>query len=79
VWLDVDKDVAGDRGEGVIHEGCFVKGMKDPVGDSTLFLNIMMPMILIFCGAVTYAMHYKTKVVRRGRVRADGTLHGRWS
>jgi hypothetical protein len=24
-------------------------------------------------------MHYKTKVVRRGRVRADGTLHGRWS
>mmetsp|Transcript_10413 Transcript_10413/g.47807 ORF Transcript_10413/g.47807 Transcript_10413/m.47807 type:complete len:286 (-) Transcript_10413:681-1538(-) len=80
VWLDVDKDFAVDElGRGVIHEGCFVKGMKDPVGDSTLFLNIMMPMILIFCGAVTYAMHYKTKVVRRGRVRADGTLHGRWS
>ena len=77
VWLDVDKDFAGDPR--VIQEGCFVKGMKDPVGDSTLFLNIMMPMILIFCGAVTYAMHYKTKVVRRGRVRADGTLHGRWS
>ena len=79
VWLDVDKDFAGEAPNGVIHEGCFVKGMKDPVGDSTLFLNIMMPMILIFCGAVTYAMHYKTKVVRRGRVRADGTLHGRWS
>ena len=78
VWLDTT--AGGDfDSEGKILEGCFVKGMKDPVGDSTLFLNIMMPMILIFCGAVTYAMHYKTKVVRRGRVRADGTLHGRWS
>ena len=78
VWLDTT--TGGDfDSEGKILEGCFVKGMKDPVGDSTLFLNIMMPMILIFCGAVTYAMHYKTKVVRRGRVRADGTLHGRWS
>ena len=79
VWLDVDKDFVQTPDGWVIHEGCFVEGMKDPVGDSTLFLNIMMPMILIFCGAVTYAMHYKTKVVRRGRVRADGTLHGRWS
>ena len=79
VWLDVDKDFVQTEDGWVIHEGCFVEGMKDPVGDSTLFLNIMMPMILIFCGAVTYAMHYKTKVVRRGRVRADGTLHGRWS
>ena len=79
VWLNVDKDFVQTEDGWVIHEGCFVKGMKDPVGDSTLFLNIMMPMILIFCGAVTYAMHYKTKVVRRGRVRADGTLHGRWS
>jgi hypothetical protein len=79
VWLDVDKDFKQTPDGWVIHEGCFVEGMKDPVGDSTLFLNIMMPMILIFCGAVTYAMHYKTKVVRRGRVRADGTLHGRWS
>ena len=79
VWLDVDKDFKQTPDGWVIYEGCFVEGMKDPVGDSTLFLNIMMPMILIFCGAVTYAMHYKTKVVRRGRVRADGTLHGRWS
>ena len=30
VWLDVDKDFAGEAPNGVIHEGCFVKGMKIP-------------------------------------------------
>ena len=43
-----------------------------------LILNIMMPAILLFCGIVTYVMHYKTKVIKSGRVGADGTLYGRW-
>ena len=75
VWLDtkVDFDASGAP-----QEGCFIKGMKDPVGDTTLILNIMMPAILLFCGIVTYAMHYKTKVIKSGRVGADGTLYGRW-
>ena len=75
VWLDtkVDFDASGAP-----QEGCFIKGMKDPVGDTTLILNIMMPLILLFCGAVTYAMHYKTKVIRSSRIGADGTLYGRW-
>ena len=74
VWLDTtsDFDVNGPK------EGCFIKGMKDPVGDTTLILNIMMPLILLFCGAVTYAMHYKTKVIKSSRIGADGTLYGRW-
>lgn len=75
VWLDtkVDFDASGAP-----QEGCFIKGMKDPVGDTTLILNIMMPAILLFCGIVTYVMHYKTKVIKSGRVGADGTLYGRW-
>ena len=75
VWLDtkVDFDASGAP-----QEGCFIKGMKDPVGDTTLILNITMPAILLFCGIVTYAMHYKTKVIKSGRVGADGTLYGRW-
>ena len=74
VWLDTTSDF-DDNGP---KEGCFIKGMKDPVGDTTLILNIMMPLILLFCGAVTYAMHYKTKVIRSSRIGADGTLYGRW-
>ena len=74
VWLDTTSDF-DDNGP---KEGCFIKGMKDPVGDTTLILNIMMPLILLFCGAVTYAMHYKTKVIKSSRIGADGTLYGRW-
>lgn len=74
VWLDTKLDFK----DGAPQEGCFIKGMKDPVGDTTLILNIMMPAILLFCGIVTYAMHYKTKVIKSGRVGADGTLYGRW-
>ena len=75
VWLDTKSDFDSS---GKPQEGCFIKGMKDPVGDTTLMLNIMMPAILLFCGIVTYVMHYKTKVIRSGRVGADGTLYGRW-
>ena len=75
VWLDTASDFDLN---GKPKEGCFIKGMKDPVGDTTLILNIMMPLILLFCGAVTYAMHYKTKVIRSSRIGADGTLYGRW-
>ena len=75
VWLDTTSDFDLN---GKPKEGCFIKGMKDPVGDTTLILNIMMPLILLFCGAVTYAMHYKTKVIRSSRIGADGTLYGRW-
>ena len=75
VWLDTTSDFDDN---GAPKEGCFIKGMKDPVGDTTLILNIMMPLILLFCGAVTYAMHYKTKVIRSSRIGADGTLYGRW-
>jgi len=74
VWLNTTSDF-DDNGP---KEGCFIKGMKDPVGDTTLILNIMMPLILLFCGAVTYAMHYKTKVIKSSRIGADGTLYGRW-
>ena len=75
VWLDTTSDFDLN---GKPKEGCFIKGMKDPVGDTTLILNIMMPLILLFCGAVTYAMHYKTKVIRSSSIGADGTLYGRW-
>ena len=80
VWLDTKSDFVQTQGPnyGNPQEGCFIKGMKDPVGDTTLMLNIMMPFILLFCGIVTYAMHYKTKVIKSGRVGADGTLYGRW-
>mmetsp|Transcript_1856 Transcript_1856/g.7454 ORF Transcript_1856/g.7454 Transcript_1856/m.7454 type:complete len:286 (-) Transcript_1856:1697-2554(-) len=76
VWLDTKSDFNLNTGNP--KEGCFIKGMKDPVGDTTLILNIMMPLILLFCGAVTYAMHYKTKVIKSSRIGADGTLYGRW-
>ena len=80
VWLDTKSDFVQTQGPnyGNPQEGCFIKGMKDPDGDTTLMLNIMMPFILLFCGIVTYAMHYKTKVIKSGRVGADGTLYGRW-